>query len=151
MSAQFGKCSFDGTPLTDDIERARPLVAPYGPDGEGSFQRDTLAILYRAFWTTKESRHEAQPHVCPSGTIITFDGRLDNVDYLVHQLKSAVSSESTDIEIVAAAYEVWRTLCFSKLMGDWAVSVVEPREHSVILAKDFLGTRHLYYSIEERQ
>ena len=148
MSVQFGKCNFDGTPLTDDFERAHPLVAPFGPDGVGSFKNDTLGILYRAFWTTKESRREAQPHVCSGGTIITFDGRLDNREDLVRQLKGAASSESTDIEIVAAAYELWRTLCFSKLLGDWAISVVEPREQSVILAKDFLGTRHLYYSIE---
>ena len=39
---------------------------------------------------------------------------------------------------------------FAKLIGDWALSIWNPSDCSLILAKDFIGTRHLYYSIDEK-
>ena len=58
---------------------------------------------------------------------------------------------STDLEIVAAAYERWGTDAFASLIGDWALSIWNPKDRSLILAKDFVGTRHLYYSVEKDQ
>ena len=36
-------------------------------------------------------------------------------------------------------------------IGDWALSIWDPKIPSLILAKDPIGTRHLYYSIEKDQ
>lgn len=152
MSVQFGLCNFDGRPVqSEDFERPRPILAPYGPDGEGRFCKDNLGILYRAFFTTTESRREVQPLVSRSGNVVTWDGRLDSRQELIGQLHSELSHAPTDVEVVAAAYERWRTGCFAKLVGDWALSIWNPDERALILAKDFLGARHLYYSIENEQ
>jgi asparagine synthase (glutamine-hydrolysing) len=152
MSVQFGRCNFDGKPVApEDLEEVRPVLAPYGPDGEGYICKDNFAILYRALQTTKESRREQQPFTSASGTVITWDGRLDNREELIEQLGSQLSRESTDLEIVSAAYERWGTQSFAKVIGDWAISIWNPRERSLILAKDFVGTRHLYYSVAKNQ
>ncbi len=146
MSVQFGECNFDGKPVDpEDLEKVRPVLAPYGPDGEGLICRDNIEILYRAFHTTKESRREVQPHLCPSGSVITWDGRLDNRRELAGLLRCEISPGLSDAELVSAAYERWGTHSFSKLLGDWALSIWDPRDRCVILAKDFLGVRHLYY------
>jgi asparagine synthase (glutamine-hydrolysing) len=152
MSVQFGKFHFDGKPVDRrDLDQVRPVLAPYGPDGEGYICKHNLGILYRAFHTTKEAHYEIQPHVSTSGTVITWDGRLDNREQLVNELHGELPSTATDLEIVAAAYEHWRTGCFAKLIGDWALSIWDPNDCSIILAKDFIGTRHLYYSLEMEQ
>jgi asparagine synthase (glutamine-hydrolysing) len=52
---------------------------------------------------------------------------------------------------VAAAFDRWETDCFAKLVGDWTVAIVNPRTRSVLLAKDFIGTRHLHYFVDECQ
>jgi len=149
MSVQFGKWNFDGKPVDPkELDEIRPVLAPYGPDGEGSICKNNLAILYRAFHTTRESYREHQPYVLPSGSILTWDGRLDNRDELIERLGGELNMEATDLEIVGAAYERWNTDGFPALNGDWALSIWDPRQHSIILAKDFVGTRHLYYSIE---
>ena len=89
MSVQFGKCNFDGKPVDPkDLDEVRPVLAPYGPDGEGYICKDNVGILYRAFHTTKESRREIQPHVSPSGFVLTWDGRLDNREELIGELIS---------------------------------------------------------------
>jgi asparagine synthase (glutamine-hydrolysing) len=150
MSVQFGEWNFDGAPIDPhDLERVRPILAPYGPDREGFICKNNLAILYRAFNTTNEARTEQQPLASASRAIITWDGRLDNREQLVALLTGGLPQHATDIEIVAAAYDRWRTGVFAKLIGDWAISVWDPTDSSLILAKDFVGTRPLYYSISE--
>jgi asparagine synthase (glutamine-hydrolysing) len=152
MSVQFGQCNFDGKPVCpEDLDQVRPMLATYGPDGEGYLCKDNLGILYRAFHTTKESRREAQPHISMSGSVITWDGRLDNREDLVAQLTGRLSPESADLEIVAASYERWGLDAFRRLIGDWALSIWDPKDRSLTLAKDFAGTRQLYYSIEKDQ
>jgi len=152
MSVQFGRWNFDGKPVDRDyLESVKPLLAPYGPDDAGSYSKENISILCCAFHTTKESRSEKQPYVTSSGAILTWDGRLDNRSELVRQLHAVVAIGSTDVEIVGAAYECWRSDCFAMLMGDWALSIWDPHTRSLILAKDPIGTRHLYYSFDNYQ
>ena len=149
MSVQFGKCNFDGKPIDPrDLEEARPVLAPYGPDGEGYICQDNLGIIYRALHTTMEASREIQPQVSRSGCRITWDGRLDNRKELIGKLNGLVSPDATDLEIVAALYDRSGTNTFRELIGDWALSIWNPKERVLLLAKDFAATRHLYYTVE---
>jgi asparagine synthase (glutamine-hydrolysing) len=150
MSVQFGRWNFEGqSPAPDYIEKVSSAIAPYGPDSNESYSKGGVRILYRAFYTTKESRRENQPCISPSGAVITWDGRLDNRAELISELRDSVTVDSTDLAIVAVAYEKWGANCLGKLIGDWALSIWNPRERSVLLAKDPIGTKHLFYSIEK--
>jgi len=152
MSIQFGRWNFDGKPVDRDyLEKVSPLIAPYGPDGADSYSKGNISILYRPFHTTKESRRETQPHVSESGVVITWDGRLDNRPELIGRLGDLVTAHSTDVEVVSAAYEYWWGECFAMLIGDWALSIWNPHTRSLILAKDPIGTRHLYYTFDDKQ
>ena len=149
MSAQFGRLNLDGRPVDAGyLEKAKAIISPYGPDDEGSYTRQNIAIIYRAFHSTKESRRETQPRLTASGVVITWDGRLDNRTELLFSLSDVLTAKSTDVSFVAAAYDRWGTDCFSKLIGDWAVSIWNPETRSLVLAKDPIGTRHLYYSCD---
>jgi asparagine synthase (glutamine-hydrolysing) len=152
MSVQFGRWNCDGKPVDPTyLAKVEPILAPYGPDDEGAYATTNLSILYRAFHTTKESRRETQPHLTQSGVVITWDGRLDNRAELIRRLRDTLTISATDVSIVAAAYHEWGANCFSKLVGDWALSLWDANSHSLILAKDPIGTRHLYYSIDNDQ
>jgi asparagine synthase (glutamine-hydrolysing) len=152
MGVQFGKWNFEGQPLAADyIEKVSSLLAPYGPDTNESYSTHGVTILYRAFHTTPHSRREKQPCVSSTGAVITWDGRLDNRTDLISALRDPLTVESTDLDIVTAAYEKWAANCFGKLIGDWALSIWNPTDRSLILAKDPIGMRHLYYSSDDRQ
>src|SRR5437879_4863871 len=108
MSVQFGRWNFDGQPCASDyIERVSATLAPHGPDSNEAYSKGGVKILYRAFYTTKESRREAQPHITPSGAVITWDGRLDNRAELISELRDSVAIAPTDVAIVAGAFERW--------------------------------------------
>src|SRR5258708_7352076 len=152
MSVQFGRWNFDGRPVDRDyLEKVKPVIAPYGPDDSGFYSKGNISILYRAFHTTKESRHETQPHTTTYGTVIMWDGRLDNRADLIRRLRDVLTIGSTDVEIVAAVYEYWGGDCFAMLIGDWALSIWDANTRSLVLAKDPIGTRHLYYSLDNNE
>jgi asparagine synthase (glutamine-hydrolysing) len=152
MSVQFGRWNFEGQPPAQDyINKVNATLAPYGPDSNESYSQGGLRILYRAFHTTKESHREKQPSISSSGAVITWDGRLDNRAELISELRESLTVNSTDVTVVTMAYERWGANCLGKLIGDWALSIWNPRERSVLLAKDAIGTKHLYYSFDHKQ
>src|SRR5213592_4339518 len=119
MSVQVGGWNVENRPPSPDfVEKVSATLAPYGPDSNETYSKGGVQILYRAFRTTKESHRETQPHISPSGAVITWDGRLDNRAELISELRDSLTIASTDIAIVAAAYEKWGSDCFAKLIGD---------------------------------
>ena len=150
MSTQFGRWNFDCRPMdTRYINDVATLLSPYGPDGQTSHVGGNVRLLYFAFHVTKESRREAQPLVTQSGHVITWDGLLDNRHELTKEIGLANSDDYTDLQIVAAAWARWGTNSFAKLLGDWALTIWEPSEQTLFLARDFIGTRHLYYRVSQ--
>ncbi len=152
MSVQFGRWNLDERPVDSGyLERVGASLSPYGPDGGSSFGDTNTSILYYAFRTTKESHGEVQPHISSSGAVITWDGRLDNRADLITEIRGSMTINSTDVAIVAAAYEKWGTNCLCKLIGDWALSIWNAKDRSLVLAKDPIGIRQLYYSFDNNQ
>lgn len=152
MSVQFGRWNFEGQPPAPGyMGKVSAVLGPYGPDSSEIYSKDGVDILYHAFHTTKESHRETQPHISASGAVMTWDGRLDNRPELIGEFRNVLTINSTDLDIVARAFEKWGVGCFSRLIGDWAVSIWNPVNRSLILAKDPIGTRHLYYSFEIHQ
>jgi asparagine synthase (glutamine-hydrolysing) len=151
MSVQFGKWNFAGEPpAPQTVKKIQSLLAPYGPDGTNLYSEGGVIILCGALHSTSESRGEPQPQITKSGAAVVWDGRLDNRAELVRLLREGLSMGSPDAAIVRAAYERWGTRCFPNLVGDWALSVWNPGDRSLLLAKDPVGTRPLYYSIAQR-
>jgi asparagine synthase (glutamine-hydrolysing) len=149
MSVQFGTWNVDGERLDlSYFEKAKSVIAPYDEDGNRSYVGIDVAILYYPFHTTSQSRRETQPHISASGAVYTWDGRLDNGAELLSELGDALPQDASDVEIVAASHARWGTDCFPKLIGDWALAIWEPRNRSLILATDFIGARHLYYTVQ---
>ena len=146
MSVQAGVWNLDGAPVNREfLTRIGGKLTEYGPDGETTYLDGPIGLLHRPFHTTAESRLERQPHVSARGRVITWDGRLDNRDELVLQLSDVLKGDKTDVAIVAAAFDQWGTDCFAKLIGDWAISTWDPQDNELILARDYIGIRHLFY------
>jgi asparagine synthase (glutamine-hydrolysing) len=149
MSVQAGIWNFDGQPVSRTlIESYSRRLAKYGPDGESTFFDGSIAMLYRPFHTTSESRLERQPYISPAGNIITWGGRLDNREELAAQLTDRPSIMMTDMDVVAAAFDRWGSDCFAKFIGDWAFAGWSPKERTLTLAIDYMAIKHLHYYLK---
>ena len=146
MSVQAGVWCLDGRPVdTEFLDRMSAILAERGPDGNQREVHGSIGFLYRPFHTTPQSRLESQPHTFGRGKLMMWDGRLDNRGQLISELGLLMRADRTDLEIVAAAFEKWGTRSFKKLIGDWALTVWDPAEKSVFLARDYSAVRNLYY------
>ena len=150
MSAQFGRINFDGKPVDlKEFDRVRRALAPYGPDGEGYICKDSYSAVYRALNLTIADCQQRQPFISAQGNLIIWDGCLDNRDDIVRSSNGLLEINAPDAVIVASVYEREGPSCFARFIGDWAVSVWNPQERSLTLAKDHLGARPLYYLEED--
>jgi asparagine synthase (glutamine-hydrolysing) len=152
MSVQAGIWNFDGRPIDrksiDELSKALKLQ---GPDGQSHNVDGSIALLYRPFHTTAESRREKQPYVSRRGFVLTWDGRLDNREVLVADLRSELESNPTDVAIFAAAFDRWEVDCFRRLIGDWAISIWKPDHRELLFAADYMAIRHIFYYLKNGQ
>jgi asparagine synthase (glutamine-hydrolysing) len=152
MSVQAGIWNFDGRPvdhkLLADISES---LKHQGPDGESWHVDGSVALLYRPFHTTAESRREKQPHFSRRDLVLTWDGRLDNRTELIPELRSDLEADPTDVAIVAAAFDRWETDCFRRIVGDWAVSIWKPKERELFFAADYMAIRHIFYHLKDER
>jgi asparagine synthase (glutamine-hydrolysing) len=150
MSVQFGQWNFDGQPVSRKyLEDAGKLTRDYAPNSATMFSRGNVAMAYQAFHTVPESWDEEQPLENSHGMVLTWDGRLDNRQDLLILL--SLRPSLTDAQIVLAAFRQWGTKCFARLLGEWAAALWEPTKQMLFLAKDFAGTRPLFYSLESNR
>ncbi len=149
MSAIGAILNFDNKPsnpilLTDFWKR----LADRGPDGGDLVIDGAVGLCYRAFHTNRHSRLEKQPLVSRNGAILVFDGRIDNRGELISDLRDEFQSERaeiTDVEIVMAAFSRWGEDCLPHLIGEFALILWDPIRQTILLARDHIGARTLYY------
>jgi len=78
--------------------------------------------------------------------VLAWDGRLDNRSEIMREIGIAPTSDTPDTQLVAAAYRRWKISSFSKLKGDWAISVWDVAGQCLVLAKDPMGMRPLFFA-----
>lgn len=149
MSVQAGIFNFDGAPASSDwLRRAGAYLAEFGPDGEHTHIDDSLGMVYRPFCTTANSGGDHQPLILASGSVLIWDGRLDNREELTRSLGLPLEYDCSDPGIVARIFDAYGTDCFRRLIGDWALSIYDSRQRAIILARDYIGVKQLFYSLK---
>jgi len=150
MSVQCGMWNFDQRPSAPgDISKARTTISAYGSETVHEYSEQGIQLFFLPFHVTPESESEVQPFRSSSGRLVLWDGRLDNRKELVGVLRTDLKGKQTDVGIVAAALDLWGIAALSRLIGDWALSVWNPEDRTVLLAKDFLGAKSLYYTLRQ--
>lgn len=149
MSVQFGVSTRGGEPVGDNaLARIEELLVPYAPDGISVLRQKSSALLYGSF-ETGCNLAQPQPYRLAPRDWMTWDGRLDNRNDLIRSSLS-LTTHSPDVEIVASTYERLGTGLFSQLIGDWAISIFSDDRQEVVLARDFIGARSLFYRVDDR-
>lgn len=90
-----------------------------------------------------------QPMGTPDGRYyITFNGEIYNYAELRAELEALGYRfrSTSDTEVLLSAYAEWGCDALRRLVGMFAFAVLDTRARSLILARDFLGIKPLYYS-----
>ena len=147
MGVHFGMWNFDGKPIDPLLlAHAHIVLRRFAPYSTQIIQRESLAMV----WGTSGPRHRSArvyPTAARDRRRVLWNGRLDNRKEFATVVGESLDS-LTDEEIVESAFEHSGTDLFPRIVGDWALSVVSQAEGELILARDFVGARPLFYSIE---
>ena len=152
MTVHAGVWNFSGEPINrESLSQMAKCVTECGPDGEATYLKGGFGVLYRPLHSTSESRLERQPHIFASGDVLVFDGRIDNRTGLIDELSGAMNEDCSDVALVAAAFARWDTGCFARLIGDWALVIWQRQARRLLLARDYIGVKPLFYSCKSNQ
>lgn len=119
-----------------------------GPDSSG-YYRDERAALGHTRLSIIDLKTGAQPLSNEDETLwITFNGEIFNYIELSKELLSCGHRFRTrsDTEVIVHAYEQWGEACFERFNGQWALALWDSREGKLILSRDRLGIRPLYFT-----
>ena len=137
-----------------DAAEWRAALAPYHrPDREGFWQAGPACLLELRVFNGPATRDEQVPLVCPvTGVALAFWGRLDDREELAAALgiEERARDGTSDAKLALAAWRRWGEALPEKLLGDFALAVVDPARRRVFLARDPLGVKPLYYRLDGR-
>ncbi|MFW0795342.1 asparagine synthase (glutamine-hydrolyzing) [Gordonia sp. CPCC 205515] len=148
MCGICGIVTEDTPPDLDLLRSMMSLLGHRGPDGSGYF-RDRSAALGHTRLAIIDTAGGAQPLCNEDGTLwISFNGEIFNYLELAEELRARGHRFATasDTEVIVHAWEEWGPDCFSRFNGQWAVALWDRTAERLILSRDRLGVRPLYYT-----
>jgi asparagine synthase (glutamine-hydrolysing) len=123
-----------------------------GPDGEGFEVFETpggaLALGHRRLSILDLSDAGRQPMEHPkTGNWISYNGEIYNFKELRKEFAAeGVELKSRcDTEVILHAYAKWGMRCFAKLRGMFAIAIFDRQRKRLVLARDPMGIKPLYY------
>ncbi|MDI5934179.1 asparagine synthase-related protein [Halomonas kalidii] len=147
MSAILGRIHFSGAAVDPQgFNKALATLSSYGREGANMWVDGPVALGHQHLDIMPESVHEMQP-LAQGGLIIVADAILDNRDALCDQLyiDKSLLAEIPDSQIILSAYRRWGEECASRLEGDFTFGIWDAHKQSLLLARDHIGARPLYF------
>ncbi len=119
-----------------------------GPDQEGYYCHDRVSFAHRRLSIIDLSENGRQPMFNEDGSVVlVFNGEIYNFQELREQLKSKGHrfTSRSDSEVIIHAYEEWGVDSISRLRGMFAYAIYDLKERRMLLARDRIGIKPLYY------
>jgi len=132
----------------DTVAAMSELIAHRGPDGDGIFAQDGVALGSRRLAILDLSEAGAQPFSSADGRLhLVHNGEIYNYRELRAELESHGHrfSSATDTEVIIAAYREWGERCVERLNGMWAFALWDEPEQRLFCARDRFGVKPFYY------
>ena len=123
------------------------VLMHYGPDRQNRLVRGGAAFIFCMHRLTPEDDFERQPLVVADRFVLLFDGRIDNRKELGDALglNSHELLTMSDGVMVLRLFERWGNQAFQRIVGVFAVIVMDFREGALVCARDQMGLRVLHY------
>lgn len=149
MCGIVGSINFREAPADKDlIKRMADTMAHRGPDDAGFFFDDHVSFGFRRL-SIIDLTGGHQPITNETGTVqVICNGEIYNYQELREQLEYLGHTFKTksDIEVIAHGYESWGESFVEHLAGMFAFALYDKSAKKVILGRDRLGKKPLYYT-----
>ncbi|MGO9405451.1 MAG: asparagine synthase (glutamine-hydrolyzing) [Terriglobales bacterium] len=149
------------TPISPAVlEQATASLAHRGPDDSGTVllkeirpEQLQIGFGHRRLAILDLSPLGHQPMQDPvTGNWIVYNGEIYNFRELRQELEAAGAQfrSHSDTEVILAAYRVWGESCLTRLGGMFALALWDAPRKRLLLARDPMGIKPLYYHQSEQ-
>ena len=143
----------DGRPVNRErIAAMGARLRHRGPDDHGVYVNGHVGLAHQRLSILDLSRAGHQPMSNEDGSVwIVFNGEIYNFQELRDSLPSSHRLRSrSDTEVIIHLYEEHGVQCLSMLRGMFAFAIWDQRRQRLVLARDRLGKKPLFYTADER-
>ena len=136
-----------------ELIRLRDAQAHRGPDGAGEWfdPSGRIGLGHRRLSIIDLSEAGHQPMSTPDGRLqIVFNGEIYNFPELRLELEldGVVFRSHSDTEVILHGYRAWGIGVLNRLRGMFAIALWDVEAQELLLARDPLGIKPLYYCLE---
>lgn len=119
-----------------------------GPDGEGYFINDDVALAHRRLAIIDLSSGGQPQYNEDKSMVIVFNGEIYNFVELKAELKKAGHKfkNKSDTEVIIHGYEEWGPEVTKHLRGMFAFAIWDTKQKTLFIARDGFGIKPLYYA-----
>ncbi|MGC1777399.1 MAG: N-acetylglutaminylglutamine amidotransferase [Xanthobacteraceae bacterium] len=149
MCGICGEVTFNGAAAGGSLAAMTQKMWPRGPDAGGTFSQNSVAFGHRRLSIIDLGAASQQPMIDPElGLAIVFNGCIYNYRDLRNELsaKGYRFFSQGDTEVILKAYAEWGPRCVERFHGMFAFAVWERDSGRLVLARDRLGIKPLYYT-----
>jgi asparagine synthase (glutamine-hydrolysing) len=150
MCGICGRLNFDPDRPVDraTLRRMMDVVRHRGPDGSGQYVSGPVGLGHRRL-SIIDLDTGAQPMSNEDGRIVVvYNGEIYNFRALRRELEAAGHrfASASDTEVIVHLYEQEGDHCVARLRGMFAFALWDGRKGRLLLARDRVGVKPLYYA-----
>jgi asparagine synthase (glutamine-hydrolysing) len=149
MCGICGEVIFNGGVAGSAVAAMTRQMYARGPNAGGTFSQNGVALGHRRLSIIDLDPTSQQPMIDPElGLAIVFNGCIYNYRELRVELiaKGYRFFSQGDTEVILKAYAEWGPRCVDRFYGMFAFAIWERDSGRVVLARDRLGIKPLYYA-----
>ena len=139
-------------PTKKIIKAMTDRIAHRGPDGEGFYLDDNIALGHRRLAIIDLTTGDQPIYNEEKDVVVVLNGEIYNYQELREELKKKKHKfvTKTDTEVLVHGYEEWGHNLTKKLRGMYAFAIWNKKEQELYMARDGWGIKPLYYYQNEK-
>jgi len=150
MCGICGWVDWNGSVEIGAVEKMVDALVHRGPDSSGSWldPSGTACFGHRRLAVIDPSPESGQPFRSARGDVLVFNGEIYDFSSVRKELEEEGFSFRTrgDTEVLLAALLHWGEGAFSRLCGQFALAFWNPDRKRLILARDRMGIKPLFWA-----
>jgi len=141
--------AFEGNPPGGLLERMNATIRHRGPDGEGFFREGGIGLGHRRLAVIDVEGGRQPLYNEDESVVVVYNGEIYNFQELRGRLEDRGHrfATNTDTEVLVHLYEEEGESFLPRLNGIFAFALYDRKRRLLMLARDPVGVKPLYYGI----
>ncbi|MCK5493825.1 MAG: asparagine synthase (glutamine-hydrolyzing) [Candidatus Omnitrophica bacterium] len=139
--------------LREGLKGMQSLLTHRGPDSKGIYEKDNVGLAISRLSVVDVEGSDQPLYNEDKSIVVVYNGMIYNYKKLRKDLRNKGHCFRTkgDGEVILHLYEEKGVECFKFLHGMFAVALYDIKKNKIVLARDHIGIKPLYYYFDNNK